>query len=99
MTGRPFLFCGFQSVVLAAARASGWPVWFEPVQTSMKISRIYQPRNPLFWIMVALNLLSAGLGWITHTQPLGVVVSLLITFFAVGNACLGAWMAWRLVNS
>ena len=49
--------------------------------------------------MVALNLLSAGLGWITHTHVLGVVLSLLITFFAVGNAVLGAWMAWRLVNS
>jgi len=65
----------------------------------VKVSRIYQPCNPLFWIMVALNLLSAGLGWITHTHVLGVVLSLLITFFAVGNAVLGAWMAWRLVNS
>lgn len=65
----------------------------------MKLSRLYQPRNPLFWLMVALNLLSMVLGWITHTQSPGVLVSLVIVVFAVGNAVLGAFMAWRLVNS
>jgi len=65
----------------------------------MKLSSLYQPRNPLFWLMVALNLLSMVLGWITHTQSPGVLVSLVIVVFAVGNAVLGAFMAWRLVNS
>lgn len=65
----------------------------------MKLSRLYQPRNPLFWLLVALNLLSMVLGWITHTQSPGVLVSLVIVVFAVGNAVLGAFMAWRLVNS
>jgi len=27
------------------------------VKTPMKLSRLYQPNNPLFWLVVALNLL------------------------------------------
>lgn len=67
--------------------------------TPMKLRRLYQPRNPLFWLMLALNLLSMVLGWITHTQLPGVLVSLVITVFAIGNAALGAFLMWRLVNS
>jgi hypothetical protein len=65
----------------------------------MNLRRLYQPRNPLFWIMVALNLLSVALGWITHTQLPGMLFSLFIVVFAVGNAMLGAYLMWRLVNS
>jgi hypothetical protein len=65
----------------------------------MRIIRLYQPRNPLFWIMVVLNVLSAVLGWLTHTHPLGALVSVLIIGFATGNTVLGTWLAWRLMNS
>ena len=65
----------------------------------MKIVRLYQPRNPLFWIMVALNLLSAALAWLTHSVQLGTVGGAVVTVFAVGNAVLGTFLAWRLVNS
>lgn len=65
----------------------------------MKLTRLYQPRNPLFWIMVVLNLLSAALGWITHTHAPTMLLSLLIVGFAIGNALLGAYLMWRLVNS
>ena len=65
----------------------------------MKLARLYQPRNPLFWIMVVLNALSAILGWLTHTYPLGAVTSLLVVGFAVGNAVLGSFLMWRLLNS
>lgn len=65
----------------------------------MKFRRLYQPRNRLFWIMVALNLLSVVLGWITHTHLPGMIFGLLIVVFAVGNAVLGAYLMWRLVNS
>jgi hypothetical protein len=64
-----------------------------------KINRIFQPRNPLFWIMVVLNGLSALLGWLTHTYVMGSVVSLIVVGFAIGNALLGTYLAWRLVNS
>lgn len=65
----------------------------------MKLSRLYQPRNPLFWLMVALNLMSMVLGWIAQTYALGVLVSLMIVVFAIGNVVLGAFLAWRLLNS
>lgn len=65
----------------------------------MKLSRLYQPRNPLFWLMVVLNLLSMVLGWVTHTLVPGVLVSVLIVVFAIGNAVLGAYLMWRLINS
>ena len=64
-----------------------------------KINRLFQPRNPLFWIMVMLNGLSALLGWLTHTYVMGSVVSLMMVGFAIGNALLGTYLAWRLVNS
>jgi hypothetical protein len=64
-----------------------------------KINRLFQPRNPLFWIMVVLNGLSALLGWLTHTYVMGSVVSLMLVGFAIGNALLGTYLAWRLVNS
>jgi hypothetical protein len=65
----------------------------------MKLSRLYQPRNPLFWLMVALNLLSMVLGWITQTLPLGGFVSWVIVVFAIGNAVLGSYLMWWLVKS
>ena len=66
---------------------------------TVKIARLYQPRNPLFWTMVALNVLSALLAWITHNYTLGMLGSVLVTGFAFGNAVLGTALAWRLVNS
>ncbi len=64
----------------------------------MKISRLYQPRKPEFWLMVILNGLSASLGWVSHAYPLTGFGSLLVTVFAVGNAMLGLYLAWRLLS-
>jgi hypothetical protein len=33
----------------------------------MKLARLWQPRNPAFWLMVALNLLSTVLAWIARS--------------------------------
>ena len=49
--------------------------------------------------MLVLNVLSLVLGWITHSYVLGNFVSLLMVGFALGNAVLGAYLAWRLVHS
>ena len=65
----------------------------------MKLSRLYQPRNPAFWLMVALNTLSAVLGWVSRTYPLNGVGSLLVMVFALGNAMLGLCLAWRLLSN
>lgn len=65
----------------------------------MKLSRLYQPRNPLFWIMLALNLLSLVLAWLTRSYSLTITGSILVTAFAVGNGLLGTYLAWRLIRS
>ena len=49
--------------------------------------------------MLGLNLLSLALGWITRTYSLDVVSSMLVTVFAVGNALLGTYLAWRLIRT
>jgi hypothetical protein len=65
----------------------------------MKLTRLFQPRNPLFWMMMALNALSAMLAWIVHNRPLGTIAALIVACFAIGNAVLGTWLAWRLVRT
>jgi hypothetical protein len=65
----------------------------------MKLTRLYQPRNPLFWIMLVLNLFSVVLSWITRSYSLDALGGVLVTTFAVGNGLLGAFLAWRLIRS
>jgi hypothetical protein len=65
----------------------------------MKLSRLFQPRNPLFWMMLTLNVLSAALTWIVHHRPLSTFGALVVASFAIGNAVLGTWLAWRLVRT
>jgi hypothetical protein len=64
----------------------------------MKLSRLIQPRNPLFWIMLALNGLSMALAWLVNNLPLNTFGMLLVGVFALINAALGTWFAWRLVK-
>lgn len=64
----------------------------------MSFSRIYQPRNPLFWLMLVLNGLSPLLAWVVHNRPLNAMATLVVTCFAIGNALLGMWLAWRLLR-
>jgi uncharacterized membrane protein HdeD (DUF308 family) len=64
----------------------------------MKLSRLFQPRNPLFWIMLSLNALSMVIGWLLHHRPLNTLGMLVLGGFALSNAILGTWLAWRLVK-
>ena len=64
----------------------------------MKFARLFQPRNPLFWIMLVLNGLSTALAWVAHNRPLNVWGTLLVSGFAIGNAVIGLWLAWRLMS-
>jgi hypothetical protein len=64
----------------------------------MKLTRLFQPRNPRFWVWVALNFLSAALAWALQTRTLAMGVMLLLALFALGNAVLGTWLMlllWR----
>ena len=65
----------------------------------MKLLRLYQPRNPLFWFMVALNVLSYALAWIVQNRGLNTLGMLLIGGFALVNAVIGMWLMWRLLKT
>ena len=65
----------------------------------MKLLHMYQPRNPLFWIMVALNALSYALMWIVQNRVLNTLGMFLVGGFALVNAVLGMWLLWRLAQT
>lgn len=64
----------------------------------MKFSRLYQPRNPNFWLMVVLNLLSSALAWVLRSYPLLPWVTLVVAGFALMNAVMGMRLAWALMQ-
>ena len=65
----------------------------------MKLLQIYQPRNPLFWVMLALNALSYALMWIVQNRALNGLGMVLVGGFALVNAVLGMWLVWRLAQT
>lgn len=64
----------------------------------MKLSRLIQPRNPRFWLMLVLNALSTLLAWVARSQPLSTLGTLLVLGFALGNAVLGMALMWGLMR-
>ena len=64
----------------------------------MKLAHLWQPRNPAFWLMVMLNLLSTVLAWVSRNYPLTPVAKLVVTVFAIGNALLGLRLMWGLMR-
>ncbi len=64
----------------------------------MKLSRLYQPRNPLFWMALILNGLSMALAWLVQNRPLNTLGLVIVLVFALGNAVAGMWLAWQLVR-
>jgi hypothetical protein len=69
-----------------------------PGVRSMKLSRLFQPRNPRFWLMVVLNLLSTALAWVARTYDLVPLAALMVAGFAVANAVLGIRLALALMR-
>lgn len=61
--------------------------------------RLFQPRKPAFWLMLALNGLSTALMWIVQRYTLTPLVSLVIAVFALGNAWMGLRLAWQLLST
>lgn len=64
----------------------------------MKLSRLYQPKNPKFWIVIALNALSTAISFILQTQTLSTAVTLILAFFALANCVLGMMIGWMMVR-
>ena len=65
----------------------------------MKLYRLFQPRNALFWLMLVLNGLSVLLAWVVRNRPLNGWGMTVVVTFAIGNAVAGAWLAWRLIRN
>lgn len=55
----------------------------------MKLGRLYQPRNPAFWLMVVFNLLSTLLAWVARTYELAPAAALVLAGVAIANALIG----------
>lgn len=55
----------------------------------MKLGRLYQPRNPAFWLMLAFNLLSTLLAWVARNFDLAPAVALILVGVAIANAVFG----------
>jgi hypothetical protein len=64
----------------------------------MKLGRLWQPRNPAFWLMVVLNLLSTVLAWIVRSYELTPLAALMVAGFAVANALIGLRLMWLLMR-
>lgn len=64
----------------------------------MKLSRLYQPRNPAFWFMVLFNVLSSVFAWVLRSFPLNTIGMAVVGMLALSNALFGLWLAWRLMN-
>ena len=57
----------------------------------MKWQRLWQPRHPLFWLMLVFNALSGLLAWLSQTLPLPWGLRLVVAVLAIGNGLLGWW--------
>lgn len=64
----------------------------------MKLARLWQPRNPAFWLMIVLNLLSTALAWVARSYELAPLAALVVAGFALGNALGGLGLMWVLVR-
>lgn len=65
----------------------------------MRFSRLFQLRNPLFWIFVLLNGLSTVISYLLRTHEFTLPVVLLLTGFALGNMVYGIRIAVRLMRA
>jgi membrane protein implicated in regulation of membrane protease activity len=65
----------------------------------MKLSRLYQPRNPVFWLMVVINVLSTLLAWVARSFDLAPLQATMVGVMAAANAIVGLYLTWRLLRN
>ena len=63
-----------------------------------RLRRLWQPQNPLFWMMLGFNALSSACTWILRSQPLNLFGLLLIGTVALINVACGLLAAWKLMT-
>jgi uncharacterized integral membrane protein len=64
----------------------------------MRIGRLFQFCNPLFWIFVLLNGLSTVISYLLRTQEFSLPIALVLAGFALGNMIYGLRIAVRLMS-
>ncbi len=64
----------------------------------IRVARLFQPRNPLFWIFILLNGLSSAISFLLQTRELPWLLMLLLAGFALGNMFFGIRIALRLMR-
>lgn len=64
----------------------------------MKFSRIWQPDNPQFWILLILNGVSSLISFVLRTYELPLGLTWLLAGFAIANVLMGLGIAWRLMQ-
>lgn len=64
----------------------------------VKWSRLFQPRHPLFWMIMALNALSAMLSWMIQSKPFNSLGLGMMMVFLLANALISMWLGWRLLR-
>lgn len=64
----------------------------------MRIGRLFQFRNPLFWLFVLLNGLSTVISHLLRTREFPWPIALLLAAFALGNLIYGIRIALRLMR-
>ncbi|MBK7898960.1 MAG: hypothetical protein KA603_05425 [Azonexus sp.] len=64
----------------------------------MKLSRLYQPRNPRFWLLVVLNLLSTGISHLLRSHDFPTSITLILAGFALANVVIGLRIALQLMQ-
>jgi hypothetical protein len=65
---------------------------------SVQWKRLWQPRNPMFWMMVGFNALSSVCTWAMRALPLNTAGLLLLAFVALLNVGCGLLAAWTLLR-
>jgi hypothetical protein len=66
---------------------------------SVQWKRLWQPRNPMFWMMVGFNALSSVCTWAMRALPLNTAGLLLLAFVALLNVGCGLLAAWTLLRN
>ena len=63
-----------------------------------KLRRLWQPTNPLFWMMLGFNVLSSLCTWALRALPRNSVGLLVIAGVALLNVACGLLAAWKLMQ-
>ncbi|MDX9994648.1 MAG: hypothetical protein RBS28_04930 [Rhodocyclaceae bacterium] len=64
----------------------------------MQLARLFQFRNPLFWILVLLNALSSVIAYLLRAHDFPLAIALMLAGFALGNMVYGLRIALRLMR-